>query len=300
MLSKYYDYLEPICVDIAKRVAEWTGDICPEAQYLDRAARRILAYADSYNHTQPSIDALPIQPALTYLALLSEHLEAFLAGSMTGTQIVKQAGPETWEAYNTTNAIKSIYAEGVANAVSPRLAGKRIMELGGGVGATTVRLKHALPNADVFLFTDIQPRFLAAIKHKIPLAKLYTEQFDLNALPEMYGPFDVIYATNVLHCAHDIPGVLAWIIEHLSPDGCLIFGEGSPYSAVVSWPLDILFALFPGWWDVPINPNRPRPGFLTASQWYNFLREAGFTEIGMRLFLDRQRDFGGIYTAVKG
>jgi len=302
-LSKYYDYIEPLCLDLADQVLRWAdknGAPASEARYLLQTASRLKHSSISIPSQQKPLLALEdIEPVITYLGIIEKHLLHFLNGEMTGNTIIRLGGKDLWLRYNDKNAIKVIYAEDVARTVSALASHKRILELGGGVGATTRRLAPALNESTSLLFTDIKPYFLHAIKERLPELRLQTMILDINRPPENIGKFDMVYATNALHVAYDIPQTLKWIYDRLLPGGVLVLGEGSPYSRDDPWPLDMLFAFFPGWWDVPLSKSRPYPGFLTPEQWITMMSQSGFDTLDLHMLADQRRLFGGTYTARK-
>src|SRR5262249_49595336 len=129
-------------------------------------------------------------------------------------------------------------------------------------------LGPALREARTFRFTDKKQSFLD--KAPALVAKgtnLVTQLLDINDRPDTFPEQDVIFGTNVLHVAHDIMRAMYWLKSMLSEGGYLIIGEGAPYSDTERWPLDLIFALFPDWWDVPPDSIRRHPGFLTPTRW---------------------------------
>ncbi len=269
-----------------------------EAQYLVNTAQRILESLPAVPVTEPQFDLEEIRPTLEYLRLLDENLKDFLAGNITGSEIIKKGGSQLWEDWNRNNGTQNFFNELVAGYVHPLIKGADVLEIGGGVGGTTLLLSQYLKEAKTFCFSDIKPYFLEDIKKKLPPdLPLHTQIIDLHNLPETDQLFDVIYATNALHVANDIVGALKWIKNHLKPTGTLVLGEGSPYSATRPWPLEIMFSLFKGWWNVPLYEYRPHPGWLSPDKWMTIFSKAGFTSLKIDLLMDEKRYFGAAYVA---
>ncbi len=273
-------------------------EIAPEANYLVSTSQRILdAFGSGPKEKDPSFDLEEIRPTLEYLRLFNEHLVDFLTGRMTGSEIIRLGGSELWENWNRNNGTQNFFNEMVVFYVKPLLKDAEVLEIGGGVGGTTLLLKDSLKLTKTFCFSDIKPYFLEAIKKKLPDLPIHTQILDLHNLPQTSQQFDIIYATNALHVANNIVDSLRWIKKHLRPTGTLILGEGSPYSETDPWPLEVMFPLFKGWWNVPKFKYRPYPGWLSPDKWLRMFSLARFASVKLDLLMDEKRYFGGVYIA---
>lgn len=304
-LSDYYDYIEVRCVTLAEKVIRcvdtlFGGVVASEAEYLVATAHRLCKTLSSSSKShEPTFPLSDIAPVCEYLDLIEIHTEDFLAGNLTGAEIVREGGKELWRRYNDENRIKSLYAEGVVRQVASLSPHGNILEIGAGVGATTKRLIPWLTQAKRFVFSDVKQYFLDEAHVAFRLKNMDTLLLDINCARDDIGQFDIIYGTNVLHVARDIVAVLEWVQKHLRSTGEVVIGEGSPYSETVPWPLDLLFAFFKGWWNIPKSHLRPYPGFLLPAQWQYVFQKAGFRRIVTELWCDEKRSFGGIYLARK-
>jgi SAM-dependent methyltransferase len=297
-LPALYDLIEPVCARLAARVLdEVPPQPAPQAAYLVSTATRVAAstWGKDALGRDPAGDEPAIGPTLSYLQVVEKHVDEFLTGSMTGDDVFGQLGGQLWVEFQDRDPIGSWYADQVALALRPHLPGARLLELGGGVGATTRRIGADLGLVRELTFTDVSKSFLRRIKRVVPSdAPVSTELLDVNEPPSEFGTFDVIYGTNVVHVARDPVAVLRWAREHLSDGGIVVLGEGAPYSVDEPWPLELLFALLPAWWDVPALPWRPRAGFLTTEQWVWAMKEAGLRPSTL-VWDDDRRCFGGVY-----
>lgn len=300
-LSLYYDYLEPICYGLAERVMKWVSQHeapSTEANYLVRTAQRVIHYLEKTEIPEPEFDLNEIKPTLDYLNLVDRYLEDFLSGKVTGSQVIKEGGLQLWEDWNRRNGTQNFFNELVAGYVHPLIDDADVLEIGGGVGGTAILLADDLKRAKTFCFSDIKPYFLEGIKKKLPKdLPLHTQILDLHNLPDVDQQFDVIYATNAIHVANDIVAALRWIKSHLKESGTLVIGEGSPYSFEAPWPLEIMFAFFKGWWNVPTYDYRPNPGWLSPERWLTIFQKAGFKSMKIDLLMDEKRYFGAAYIA---
>lgn len=306
-IAQLYDLVEPRVARVADRVLrEAPANPAVQASYMIDTARRILGSAwgqDALRRDDSGAGVAEIEPTMQYMEVLERHASAFLNGSMDGDAVFQEAGGALWARFQRQDPIACWWGDHMVAALAAFLSDARVLEIGGGSGGTTVRLAHALASARSFLFTDVYEPFLQRISSRLPPeTPLTTATLNVNRLPEdqeAFDAFDVVYATNVLHIAHDPVAVLTWIRQHLAGDGIVVLAEGSPYSERDPWPLELLFALLPAWRDVPATSWRPRPGFLTPGQWRYAMTGAGLACSDLVLS-DGERCFGGIYTGWQG
>ncbi len=303
-LSKYYDYIEPICVLIAQKVMDWVdldNQFSGESVYLIQTSQRILEGLPQSrtNINLSSSQIRKIQPTIEYLKFLDKNLTPFLKGEISGAEIIKQGGPKLWEQWNTENELMGFFNRIVAEEIRNYVNGADILEIGGGVGGTTLIIEEELKNAKSFCFSDIKPYFLEGIKQKLPDLNIATQILDLHNPPETDVLFDLIYATNAIHVSNNVIKSMRWMKNHLSENGIIVLGEGSPYSSKRPWPLEIMFSMFDGWWSVPTFDYRPFPGWLTPEMWYSVFARAGFSNVNSKIYMDKSRLFGGVYILKK-
>ncbi|WP_439551417.1 beta-ketoacyl synthase N-terminal-like domain-containing protein [Falsiroseomonas sp.] len=170
------------------------------------------------------------------------------------------------------------------NAMAAAVArgARRVIEIGGGTGATTAALRAALPQAE-YLFTDIGAGFLDAAARRFGVA---TARLDISTDPTAQGitpaAHDLVVAANVLHAAPDLRAAIRHAVALLAPGGRLLLVEGTGPLA----RLDLTFGLTEGWTHRTDHDLRPDHPLLPAASWCDLLREAGLenpvvvTELG--------------------
>lgn len=166
-------------------------------------------------------------------------------------------------------------------------AGARILEVGSGVGNTTKRLGAVY--GEGLTWSDRGAAFVRP-GHWAGSARVF--DFDHEPPPDL-GPFDVIVATNALHCAANLGFTLRRLRELLLPGGLIAFAEGSSPTRPdgTPWALDVFFSAFDGWWN--------RSGFRTRAEWFDALTAQGFTDIGYSAMTAGRDDLGGSIWAIR-
>ncbi len=126
----------------------------------------------------------------------------------------------------------------------------RILEIGGGTGATTVPILSALAGKAIeYVFTDVSPVFLSRARIKFANSSAMSYRLlDIENDPLQQGfesgSYDIVIAANVLHATADLRRTLAHIRAMLAPGGVLLLVEGIRPD---HW-LDLTFGLTDGWW----------------------------------------------------
>ncbi|WP_203073863.1 beta-ketoacyl synthase N-terminal-like domain-containing protein [Falsiroseomonas ponticola] len=161
------------------------------------------------------------------------------------------------------------HLNGVAAAIAK--GARRVIEIGGGTGATTAALRAALPGAR-YLFTDIGTGFLDAAARRLGVE---TARLDIAADPAAQGietgAHDLVVAANVLHATPDLRAAIRHAVALLAPGGRLLLVEGTGPLA----RLDITFGLTEGWTTRSDHELRPDHPLIPADRWCDLLREAG-------------------------
>jgi SAM-dependent methyltransferase len=157
-------------------------------------------------------------------------------------------------------------------ALAPPGRALRVLELGGGVGATTRAVASALAPADRYCFTDISAAFLDDARRRFGHRPGFgVARWDIDAPPP--GPvFDAIIATNVLHCARSLPRTLAMIRASLTDCGLLLTAEAT---RAERWHA-VTLALLPGYFAAEDNRRGEGTPLLSAAGWSRALADAGF------------------------
>jgi NADPH:quinone reductase-like Zn-dependent oxidoreductase/acyl carrier protein/SAM-dependent methyltransferase len=154
----------------------------------------------------------------------------------------------------------------------------RVLEIGGGTGATTSCVLPLFPaDRTEYIFTDISPLFVARMKtQSADVPFLSTRVLDIEKDPLSQGlvphSFDVVIAAQVLHATQDLQQTLNHVRALLSPKGLLLLLE--PTTACLS--TELVTGLLDGWWRFTDFHLRPSCPFLSASEWQALLSESGF------------------------
>ena len=160
------------------------------------------------------------------------------------------------------------------------LRGLRMLEIGGGTGATTSCLvPHLAHGRTEYWFTDISPLFVARMKpQSADLPFLHTAVLDIERDPLSQGfaphSFDLIVAAQVLHATRDLRQTLNHVKTLLSPDGVLVLLE--PTAVCLS--TELVAGLLEGWWRFADHHLRPSSPLLSAPEWQALLSDCGFQQ----------------------
>ncbi len=161
------------------------------------------------------------------------------------------------------------------DSISDRQA--RILEIGGGTGATTVSILRELAGKNVdYCFTDVSAAFLTQARIKFSRTQFLTYRLlDIEHPPVEQGftagSFDIIVAANVLHATADLRRTVAHVRNLLAPGGILLLVEGVRPDR---W-LDLTFGLTDGWWRVNDLELRPEHPLVSVPTWSRILKEVG-------------------------
>jgi SAM-dependent methyltransferase len=296
LLPSLYDHIEPVALRIAWRAAG-LEPVDAQRRYLVDVSRQIVA-SGRYRSSAPAGPTPPgIEATLAWFELLDEHLEDFVSGHASATDVIRQGGGQLWEAFQARDLVCAVYGHGVARSLGPHLIDKEVLELGAGTGGTTKRLAADLKNCKRFVLSDVRQSFLDRLAADLPGVPLETALVNIDVPLNGIGSFDVIFSTNCLHVAKDLVATLTRLRSRLVPGGALVLGEGSHYSPTLPSPVAVVLSLFDGWWDAPTSEARPQAGFLLPEHWFAAFAAAGFEDMAMESWGDGRRTFGGVYWA---
>ncbi len=197
----------------------------------------------------------------------------FPAGDLTAAEKLYQHSPsaQTWNPLVREAVQTSV-------AVWPAERPIRILEVGGGTGASTAHLLPVLPlNRTHYVFTDLSPLFLARAKAKFAdyqnlSFQLLNLEDDLSAQGFRPNSFDLIIASNVIHATSNVKQALVNVRRLLAPAGWLIMLE---VTRPQRW-FDVTFGLTDGWWRFRDYDLRTRYPLISRAQWKRVLLQAGF------------------------
>jgi acyl transferase domain-containing protein/acyl carrier protein len=226
---------------------------------------------------------------ITLLERCGASLAAVLRGACDPLQLLFPPDPAALSAARlyrdapVARAMNALVREAVAAALErlPRDRAVRILEIGGGTGATTRELLPLLPpeRAEYF-FTDISPSFTAMAREQFsgfPFVRC--EPLDIERDPATQGfepgRCDIVVAANVLHATADLRAALRHVRSLLAPGGLLVLLEATGRLRTV----DLIFGLTEGWWRFADHDLRPAHPLLSTPRWKLLLAETGFDEV---------------------
>lgn len=185
--------------------------------------------------------------------------------------------------------VNAATAEAVRWAAQWRPADRplRVLEVGAGVGGTTVDVLDALRSVPLdYLFTDVSAFFLTDARRRFAdRAGVRYGRYDINAAPGSHdveeGTLDVVLAANVLHNAVDIAATLREFRRLLRPEGVLAFVETTREMHQILTSMQFLMSARPGGERPGARDLRAGTGqiFLDETQWRAVLNDAGFGSV---------------------
>ncbi|UYK77834.1 amino acid adenylation domain-containing protein [Xanthomonas sacchari] len=162
----------------------------------------------------------------------------------------------------------------------------RLLEIGAGTGATSMRVFEALrPLAEAveeYRYTDVSRTFLAHADREYRASAPYLRCSILDIEQPLqgqgidHGSYDVVIATNVLHATRDIRTTVRHAKGGLRRGGLLIVNEMLGHELFAH----LTFGLLPGWWAYRDGWLRePGSPGLASATWQWVLKEEGFRSI---------------------
>lgn len=178
--------------------------------------------------------------------------------------------------------------------------GMKMLEIGGGTGATTKFLnriltsKHGLENEQTttsqkyatYDFTDIGRSFLdKAMERFKDNNRMKFKLLDIEKDPLLQGfepnSYDLVVAANVFHATPDLHKTIKHARSLLKPGGKLLMIEVCAPQNVLS---GFVFGLLPGWWLSSESYRQESPS-ITEEKWNQVLKENNFSGVDL-LFKD--------------
>ena len=219
------------------------------------------------------------------LAHCGEPLAEVLRGRRDPVALLfEEAGAGAAALYRESPMLRAsnrLLASAVASMVDALPAGRtlRVLEIGGGTGATTETVLDALPAGRFqYTFTDISAAFLDPARQRFEAQSLAFDVLDIERDPVAQGfaahGFDLVIAANVLHATRDLGESLDHCRRLLAPGGGLVLLEGL---APQGW-LDLTFGLLEGWWR-HADAWRSAGPLIDGTGWRRVLAAAGFGEV---------------------
>jgi malonyl CoA-acyl carrier protein transacylase/acyl carrier protein len=172
-------------------------------------------------------------------------------------------------------------ASALTRAVTAQYPGRRIkaLEIGAGTGGFTSAVYPELCAHGVdYTFTDITDFFFARARAQFGGTSLRFELFDVEQAPperlRRSAPYDILFASNVLHATRDLERTLAHCSELLAEGGWLVLNEltrNDPWLAITA-------GLIEGWQKYS-DEWRTQGPLISADSWTRLLRKCGFVDV---------------------
>jgi acyl transferase domain-containing protein len=242
------------------------------------------AWASAWRQTETSLRDDPY--LLEYLRNCSKHLKDVLIGKTSPLETLFPGGSPELATNLYENSGGARYANLiVASAVqasclaAPANRRVRILELGGGTGATTSAILPQLAGRRIsYRFTDVSEVFLHRANARFasyPFVEYGLLDIENAEHLGRYAHFfDIVVAANVVHATRDLPTVLRGIANLLTAGGTLVLLETT---AELAWH-EITTGLIEGW-QKSEDELRGDRALMGADAWDSALREAGFEEV---------------------
>ncbi len=222
---------------------------------------------------------------LTILRRCGKKLAAVLQGAYDPMQLVFADGSieEAEQIYQDSPVCRFFNGKTsqVVRAAADRVTGRpaRILEIGGGTGATTVSIFSELEKTNFeYTFTDVSAAFLSKARQKfsqVPSISYRVLDIENDPVDQRFmpGEYDVVIAANVLHATADLRRTMAHVRKLLAPGGITVLIEGVKPDR---W-LDLTFGLTDGWFRFVDFELRPEHPLISAESWARVLSEAGMS-----------------------
>jgi pyochelin synthetase len=227
-------------------------------------------------------DALSAPEVVEYLQEHAVRMGELLRGELDPVGLLFPAGrTDLARAVYAGNLIARYMNEVAAGVIAAEAGDRteplRVLEVGGGVGATTEAVLDALAGRPVeYLFTDVSLFFLTHARDRFPTVRTALVDIDTPLDPAIVpdSGFDVVVAGGVLNNARDIGDTLRRLRRALAPGGLLVITEPTREHYEVMGSQAFMMA--------PVQDTRARTGrtFLELAEWLAELSAAEFSPVG--------------------
>lgn len=267
----------------AVRTLSKTGPVLSEVDDSESAAtRRTRALRNLMNHPRPVPAESPggaVTAEWQILENAAGSLPEFFSGALDGETILFGGdGQEHLRSYyqnsfllNRLNHALPDVVLAVARANAPRRI--RILEVGGGTGASTERVLDALDDADLpvdYTFTDLSDGLVRLATTRFgqrPGFRAATVDLESDAaMSALDTGYDVVVAVDVIHATKDVGSTVDRLADRLAPNGMLLMVEDLK---PLAW-VDLTFGLLDSWWSFDDRLRTDHP-LLPIDTWRRLL-----------------------------
>lgn len=273
-----------------EKYAEWTNarlmsTECPEDVCSGDTLARISRVVEALSTTPAKIAAIAMHKIL-------KQVKAIFAGEVNPLEILLDDGTLS-QLYDFMDQFDSTAFLRHLAHTKPNL---RVLEVGGGAGATTANVLSNLISQDgqpahsCYMFTDISSGFFPAAKERFSgVANMQYAVLDISKDPADQGftenEFDLVIATNVLHATERLDQTLSHVRKLLHHEGRLLLQELTPKSKWANY----IFGILPGWWLGNADGRGEEP-YVSPDRWQAELHKSGFAGHEM-MMLDSEEPF---------
>lgn len=195
------------------------------------------------------------------------------------------------------NLVSSVMLDALADVKEKRRA-IRILEVGGGTGATTESLLSSLSSLEInyqYTFTDISPLFISEARKRFgEKQRVHYQLFniEMDPLGQGFQPgfFDFVIGFQVIHATRDLRNTLTNLNTVLRPGGVILLSEQFGNVPLITVP----FGLLDGWWA--FEDERICGPIQNGAGWKLALEDTGFNEVYTQAVFEEN---GGIISAKK-
>ena len=215
--------------------------------------------------------------ACEYIRSHIDHMNELQNGKMNAMYLLFPGGStEIAEKIYGDTAINRYMNNTVAEIVY-RLCSEgkqRILEVGGGVGATTTPVMRKIRGLDFnYRFTDVSPFFLNSIKKKWPVLETGVLNLDEVSEADKQEKYDIIIAAGVLNAVKNITCSLDIVVNMLSENGVLLITEPTASHPEIDVSQGFIMQKYE---DMRKNKGR---WSLTEDEWIQLFSERGFKAV---------------------
>jgi SAM-dependent methyltransferase len=219
------------------------------------------------------------------VAANANELHAILTGASSAAEALFEGGAPVLEtAYG--GVAEAQYSEGILAALAEALSTSaerplRVLEIGAGLGATTRRLSPLLTaSGGSYVFTDVSKYFIQRAQTRFhDTSGMFYGLLNIDEAPmaagEVEGKFDLVVASNVLHCSRFLARSLTHARALLKPGGVFLLLEATRNEAWHQISMGLLKG-FMSFEDERLIQGVP---FVGRQIWESLLSNAGFADI---------------------
>lgn len=223
---------------------------------------------------------------IDYARSNAAHLPALLRGERQAVHLLFPEGRTDLACAIYSEPVAARYQHHTVRALVGRLAASwtgnaplRLLEVGGGTGATTRVVLPALAGLPVdYLFTDLSRFFLdpaAAWQQPYPFVR--RGLYDIDKPPEAQGmqrqSLDIIISGGALNAARNTDASIGWLRDLLRPGGWLILTEPTREEVWVMASQAFMMA------QADDARQEAQATFLSLAQWNRVLEAAGLVRV---------------------